>query len=100
MDALPVREETGLPYASQRRATDRDGHEVPVMHACGHDMHVTRLLDDGLFDRAGTDVRLPPGRQRSQSQTGDLAVPELGLGLAGRARRARRASSAVLAVCP
>src|SRR5690242_21207021 len=44
MDALPVREETGLPYASQQRATDRDGYDVPVMHACGHDMHVTCLL--------------------------------------------------------
>ena len=44
MDALPVREETGLPYASQQRATDRDGYDVPVMHACGHDMHVACLL--------------------------------------------------------
>ncbi|MEU0601007.1 amidohydrolase [Streptomyces sp. NPDC006393] len=44
MDALPVREQTGLPYASTARATDTDGREVPVMHACGHDMHVTCLL--------------------------------------------------------
>jgi amidohydrolase len=44
MDALPVLEQTGLPYASSLRATDRDGHEVPVMHACGHDMHVTCLI--------------------------------------------------------
>jgi hippurate hydrolase len=44
MDALPVREDTGLPYASRQRATDRDGYDVPVMHACGHDMHVTCLL--------------------------------------------------------
>jgi amidohydrolase len=44
MDALPVREETGLPYASRQRATDRDGYDVPVMHACGHDMHVACLL--------------------------------------------------------
>ena len=36
MDALPVREETGLRYASRQRATDRDGYDVPVMHACGH----------------------------------------------------------------
>jgi hippurate hydrolase len=43
MDALPVKEATGLPYASQVTATDRDGHTVPVMHACGHDMHVTWL---------------------------------------------------------
>ncbi|MBC2869653.1 amidohydrolase [Streptomyces mexicanus] len=44
MDALPVREQTGLPYASTARASDGEGREVPVMHACGHDMHVTCLL--------------------------------------------------------
>ncbi|MEU3481478.1 amidohydrolase [Streptomyces sp. NPDC033754] len=44
MDALPVKEETGLPYASTATGTDPDGNEVPVMHACGHDMHVTCLL--------------------------------------------------------
>ncbi|MFJ9678534.1 amidohydrolase [Streptomyces sp. NPDC101194] len=44
MDALPVKEETGLPYASTRTAVDAAGDEVPVMHACGHDMHVTWLL--------------------------------------------------------
>src|SRR5919202_1760435 len=43
MDALPVREATGLPYASTATATDPSGVEVPVMHACGHDMHVTWL---------------------------------------------------------
>ena len=43
MDALPVREATGLPYASTATATDPDGNEVPVMHACGHDMHVAWL---------------------------------------------------------
>ena len=44
MDALPVTERTGLPYASTARGTDGDGREVPVMHACGHDVHVTCLL--------------------------------------------------------
>ena len=43
MDALPVREDTGLPYASTVTATDADGNETPVMHACGHDIHVTWL---------------------------------------------------------
>ncbi|MBR7833977.1 amidohydrolase [Actinospica durhamensis] len=43
-DALPVRENTGLPYASDVRAVDHEGHEVPVMHACGHDMHATALV--------------------------------------------------------
>lgn len=40
MDALPLREQTELPYASSATGTDPDGIEVPVMHACGHDMHV------------------------------------------------------------
>lgn len=44
MDALPVKEETGLAYASAVTATDADGNERPVMHACGHDVHVTCLL--------------------------------------------------------
>ena len=44
MDALPVREQTGLPYASTVTAADASGVEVPVMHACGHDVHVTCLL--------------------------------------------------------
>src|SRR5579872_855509 len=43
MDALPVREATGLPYASSVTA-DQNGKSVPVMHACGHDMHVTWLI--------------------------------------------------------
>jgi amidohydrolase len=44
MDALPVREATGLPYASRVTAIGPEGTEVPVMHACGHDVHVTCLL--------------------------------------------------------
>lgn len=44
MDALPVQEATGLPYASKVTATDSTGKNVPVMHACGHDMHVTWLI--------------------------------------------------------
>ncbi|MGL6234632.1 MAG: amidohydrolase [Segniliparus sp.] len=44
MDALPVQEKTGLDYASVDTATDPDGHTVPVMHACGHDMHVACLV--------------------------------------------------------
>ncbi len=44
MDALPVKEDSGLPYASTITATDTDGNQVPVMHACGHDIHVTCLL--------------------------------------------------------
>jgi amidohydrolase len=44
MDALPVEEATGVPYASKVRAKDSEGKDVPVMHACGHDMHVTWLV--------------------------------------------------------
>ena len=44
MDALPVAEQTGLDYASTQTTTDADGAQVPVMHACGHDMHVTWLV--------------------------------------------------------
>ena len=44
MDALPVAEATGLPYASQAAATDAAGQQVPVSHACGHDVHVACLL--------------------------------------------------------
>jgi hippurate hydrolase len=43
MDALPIKEATGLPYASTVTATDAEGKTVPVMHACGHDMHVAWL---------------------------------------------------------
>lgn len=43
MDALPVAEATGVDYASQITATDDDGNKTPVMHACGHDMHVAWL---------------------------------------------------------
>jgi len=45
MDALPIAEETGLPYASHVRArTSADGRDVGVMHACGHDFHTTILI--------------------------------------------------------
>jgi len=41
MDALPVREQTGLPYASTTTVKNDAGETVPVMHACGHDIHMT-----------------------------------------------------------
>lgn len=44
MDALPVEEATGVAYASKITAVDQQGKTVPVMHACGHDMHVTWLV--------------------------------------------------------
>lgn len=44
MDGLPLEERSGLTYASRVRQTDIDGVERPVMHACGHDVHVTALV--------------------------------------------------------
>lgn len=44
IDALPVGEKTGLPYASKKTQLDVDGVVKPVMHACGHDFHITSLL--------------------------------------------------------
>jgi amidohydrolase len=44
MDGLPLAEATGLAYASTDTAVGPDGNEVPVMHACGHDVHVTCML--------------------------------------------------------
>ncbi len=41
MDGLPVLEDTGLPYSSKTSAKDERGQQVPVMHACGHDFHMT-----------------------------------------------------------
>lgn len=44
LDALPVEEKTGLPYASKVKAKNDAGTEVSVMHACGHDIHMTTFL--------------------------------------------------------
>jgi hippurate hydrolase len=44
LDALPVEEKTGLPYASKVHTKDGAGRDVPVMHACGHDLHMAAIL--------------------------------------------------------
>ncbi len=44
LDALPVEEKTGLPYASHEHATDPEGTKVPVMQACGHDLHMSSFF--------------------------------------------------------
>ena len=63
MDALPVEEATGLPYASKIRATDRDGKTVPVMHAddlaCASPRHLARDLDGGVPAGGGDGGRRP-----------------------------------------
>jgi hippurate hydrolase len=56
MDALPVQEATGLPYASKVTANDSTGKTVPVMHACGHDMHVTWLIGAATLFANARDI--------------------------------------------
>jgi amidohydrolase len=72
MDALPVKEQTGLPYASTVTVRDLDGNEVPVMHACGHDVHVTCLL--------GASALLANARQDWQGTVVALFQPAEELG--------------------
>ncbi|SHN60245.1 hippurate hydrolase [Geodermatophilus obscurus] len=86
MDALPVREATGLPYASQVTGPDADGDgdEVPVMHACAHDAHVAclagaaQLLAEGTQHWSGTLVAL----FQPAEETGDGARGMVDAGLA------------------
>jgi hippurate hydrolase len=84
MDALPVQEATGLPYASEVSSTDGDGNPVPVMHACGHDVHVAclagaaQLLADGREHWSGTVVAL----FQPAEETGDGARGMVDDGLA------------------
>src|SRR5690242_3014091 len=73
MDALPIREATGLDYASTSLMTDVSGKTTPVAHACGHDMHVTWLIGAStLFARVrdawkGTLIALfQPGEETAQ----------------------------------
>lgn len=74
MDGLPVSEATGLPYASRVQSEDADGSIVGVMHACGHDVHVTNLL--------GTAELLAAMRDAWRGTVIVLAQPaeEVGLG--------------------
>ncbi|TWT31118.1 N-acetyldiaminopimelate deacetylase [Posidoniimonas corsicana] len=56
MDALPVIEETGVPYASQVRTTDKRGAVVGVMHACGHDIHMANMTGVVRWAAANRDA--------------------------------------------
>jgi amidohydrolase len=49
LDALPVEEKTGLPYASKVRDNNEHGQNVPVMHACGHDMHMASFIGAAMI---------------------------------------------------
>jgi hippurate hydrolase len=82
-DALPVAEDTGLDYASTARGVMPDGTEVPVMHACGHDTHITSavgaatLLAGNRDAWAGTVVFLfQPGEETAE---GAMAMLQDGL---------------------
>lgn len=56
LDALPVTEETGLPYASKVKAKDDSGRDVGVMHACGHDVHMATLYGTAAIMAKQKDV--------------------------------------------
>jgi len=56
MDALPIKEATGLPYASTVTGTDPSGKTVPVAHSCGHDMHVACLIGATSLFEKGRDA--------------------------------------------
>jgi len=77
MDGLPVLEATGLDYASTARGTDPDGDDVPVMHACGHDVHVVCLL--------GAAAALAADRTRYSGRLMVLFQPAEELGSGARA---------------
>lgn len=83
LDALPVAEETGLPYASTARVPDVSGREFPAMHACGHDVHMTVFTGTAralaaLSDRwAGTVVFI--GQPAEEIGAGARAMLEAGL---------------------
>ncbi len=55
MDALPVAEQTGLDYASKARGVNQRGQDVSVMHACGHDVHMTSLVGTARHLAANKD---------------------------------------------
>lgn len=56
LDALPVKEQTGLPYASHRSQTNTAGQLVSVMHACGHDIHMTVMAGVARFFARNTNL--------------------------------------------
>jgi hippurate hydrolase len=83
MDALPVREQTGLPYASTQTAIDGTGKTVPVMHACGHDMHVTWLIGAATLLAETRDAwkgtLMPVFQPAEETGTGAQAMVDGGL---------------------
>ncbi|MHC4944898.1 MAG: amidohydrolase [Planctomycetota bacterium] len=83
LDALPLEEQTGLPYASEVLALNDAGEQVPAMHACGHDMHMTVFLGTArmlmkLKDRWRGTVLLV-GQPAEETGSGSRALLEDGL---------------------
>ncbi len=83
MDGLPIKEDSGLDYASQATQVDANGNEYPVMHACGHDVHITSLVGAArqLVERrdqwSGTLVLI--GQPAEERISGARAMLEAGL---------------------
>ena len=95
IDGLPVKEATGLEYASTQTRTDTDGNEVPAMHACGHDFHIScalgaaRIFAENREAWAGTYIALfQPGEETAagaRSMVADglvdkIPAPDVALG--------------------
>ncbi|MDY5131608.1 M20/M25/M40 family metallo-hydrolase, partial [Actinotignum timonense] len=95
IDGLPVKEATGLEYASTQTRTDADGNEVPAMHACGHDFHIScalgaaRIFAENREAWAGTYIALfQPGEETAagaRSMVADglvdkIPAPDVALG--------------------
>jgi hippurate hydrolase len=80
MDALPIREATGLPYASTVTGKNADGETVPVAHSCGHDMHVTWMMGISSLFSSQRDawkgtlmVLFQPGEETAQGARAMIA---------------------------
>jgi amidohydrolase len=80
MDALPIKESTGLAYASQETGTDRFGQSTAIAHSCGHDMHVawlmgaTRIMAENRAAWRGTVMAVfQPGEETAQGARAMLA---------------------------
>ncbi|GKT19281.1 putative multi-domain containing protein, partial [Aduncisulcus paluster] len=83
MDALPITEETGLDYASSVRGKDPSGNDTGVMHACGHDVHMTTLVGTAriLFKskESWSGKVIFVGQPAEESMTGARAMIARGL---------------------
>lgn len=83
LDALPVEEKTGLPFASSVKAQNASGQTVPVMHACGHDLHMAawvgtaRLMAENKARWRGTLMMV--GQPAEETLSGARAMLEDGL---------------------